>query len=55
MFLSENGGPWFMTGTPDSRWSSQIANDFRGIHGSDFEAVDSSSLMVSPDSAQARQ
>lgn len=55
MFLSDNGGPWFITGSPDSRWSSQIAQDFRNIHGSDFEAVDSSGLMVSADSAQARQ
>ncbi|MBZ5620402.1 MAG: hypothetical protein LAQ69_17010 [Acidobacteriia bacterium] len=55
MFLSDNGGPWFLTGTTDSRWSSQIVSDLRGIHGSDFEAVDSSGLMVTADSAQARQ
>jgi hypothetical protein len=55
MLLSDNGGPWYLTGATDSRWSSQLVTDFRGIHGSDFEAVDSSGLMVSPDSAQARQ
>ncbi len=55
MFLSDNGGPWFITGTQDSRWSGEIVTDFGRIHGSDFEAVDSSGLMAGPDSAQVRQ
>ena len=55
MLLADNGGPWFITGTPDSRWSREIVRDFRRIHGSDFEAVDSSGLMAGPDSAQVRQ
>jgi hypothetical protein len=54
MILADNGGPWFISGARDSRWSSDINSEFRRLHGSDFEAVDSSPLMVSPDSAQAR-
>jgi hypothetical protein len=55
MFLADNGGPWFISGAQDSRWSREIANDFRRIHGSDFEAVNSSGLMVGSDSAQVQQ
>ncbi|MGD0870834.1 MAG: hypothetical protein ABSB88_14850 [Bryobacteraceae bacterium] len=55
MFLADNGGPWYLTGSPDSRWSSEIVQDFHQIRGSDFEAVDISSLMVSADSGRVRQ
>jgi len=54
MILADNGGPWFISGARDSRWSSGINSEFRRLHGSDFEAVNSSLLMVTPDSAQAR-
>lgn len=54
MILADNGGPWFISGAQDSRWPSGINDEFRRLHGSDFEAVDMSSLMVSPDSAQVR-
>ncbi|MGA3018441.1 MAG: hypothetical protein ABSF62_15075 [Bryobacteraceae bacterium] len=55
MMLSDNGGPWFITGAPDSRWSSTLIRELRRIQGSDFEAVDVSSLMVDRNSAEARQ
>jgi hypothetical protein len=56
MILSDNGSPWFITGVPDDRWDNEMLFDaFAQIHGSDFEAVDSSSLIVDPDSAQAAQ
>ncbi len=53
MFLSDNGGPWYLTGAPDSRWSSRIASELRRVSGADFEAVDSTALMVDRDSGEA--
>jgi hypothetical protein len=54
MILADNGGNWFISGAPDSRWASSLPAELRRVHGSDFEAVDSQLLMISADSAQAR-
>jgi hypothetical protein len=54
MFLTDNGGPWYLTGAPDDRWDNDMLAELEQVRGSDFEAVDSSSLMVDNDSAQAR-
>jgi hypothetical protein len=55
MILADNGSPWFLTGSPDSRWGSGLTAEFRRIKGGDFEAVDTSSLMLDRDSGEARQ
>jgi hypothetical protein len=55
MVLSDNGGNWFVSGALDSRWSNKIPAEFASLHGSDFEAVDESGLMISSDSGQAKQ
>jgi hypothetical protein len=55
MILADNGGPWFLSGARDSRWPSQVLSELRRLHGADFEAVDSSLLMLASDSGQARQ
>lgn len=56
MFLADNGGSWFLSGTPDDRWDNDDLRELQsGIHGSDFEAVDSTSLMIDPNSGQAKQ
>lgn len=54
MLLADNGSPWFVTGAPDSRWSAMELRQLGRVRGSDFEAVDTTSLQVSPDSGQAR-
>ena len=54
MIVSDNGGSWFITGQPDDRWDNDALNTLKQVKGSDFEAVDSSSLMITPDSGQAR-
>jgi hypothetical protein len=54
MILADNGAPWFISGVPDERWDNDILLELRQLNGSDFEAVDVSSLMVSPDSGQAK-
>ncbi|MFZ2447997.1 MAG: hypothetical protein WAW37_16695 [Syntrophobacteraceae bacterium] len=55
MILADNGSAWYISGAPDSRWDNDVlVGELSGVKGSDFEAVDASSLMVSPDSGQAR-
>ncbi len=50
MILSDNGAAWFITGAPDSRWNDDELHQLTLLVGSDFEAVDESSLMVDPNS-----
>jgi PKD repeat protein len=53
MILCDNGGAWFITGTPDDRWDNDALHTLTRVKGSDFEAVDSTSLQIDPDSGQA--
>jgi hypothetical protein len=55
MIVSDNGGPWFITGVTDSRWTSTTLRDLAKVPGAEFEAVDVSKLMIDKDSAEARQ
>ena len=55
LILADNGSPWFVTGVPDDRWDDDALAAMRGLHGTDFEVVDASGLMVSPDSGAARR
>lgn len=55
MFLADNGGPWFLSGAPDGRWSGQLIDDLKSLRGSDFEAIDEFSLRKDNDSAQVRR
>jgi hypothetical protein len=52
MILADNGSAWFISGVPDERWYNEVLRELHQVHGSDFEAVDESSLMVSPNSGQ---
>jgi hypothetical protein len=55
LILADNGSDWFVSGVPDSRWNDDALNvTFRALRGSDFEAVDTSSLILSYDSGQVR-
>jgi hypothetical protein len=54
MMLADNGSSWFLSGAPDERWDNDDLRQLQThVHGSDFEAVDVSSLMVEPDSGRA--
>src|SRR5229473_1334996 len=53
--IADNGSAWFISGAPDDRWNNTNLGDLRRVVGSDFEAVDESSLMIDPNSGQARQ
>jgi hypothetical protein len=54
LILADNGSNWFISGVPDERWDNDELRALAQVHGRDFEAVDETSLMVSPDSGQAR-
>ena len=55
LMLADNGSPWYFQGTSDTRWPSELLDELKRVPASAFEAVDSSVLMVSPDSGEARQ
>ncbi len=54
MILADNGAPWYLSGVPDSRWNNDNLHELQQVLGSNFEAVDVSSLMIDPDSARSR-
>lgn len=54
IILADNGSPWYLSGVPDERWDNDTLRQLRQLQGADFEAVDVSSLMLSPDSGQVR-
>src|SRR5262249_44938965 len=45
MFLSDNGSAWYMSGAPDSRWNNSDLALLRNVVGSNFEAINETSLM----------
>ena len=55
MILADNGSAWYISGAPDPGWNNDDLHNLGLIHGSDFEAVDVSGLMIDPNSGQARQ
>jgi hypothetical protein len=52
MILADNGSPWYMQGVPSEAWDNDLLHELDTIEGSDFEAVDTSSLIVHPDSGE---
>ncbi len=53
LVLADNGSSWFISGAPDPRWDNDVLRQLGWLSGSDFEAVDVSSLQVSSDSGVA--
>ena len=56
MVSGMNGETGFfeLTAAPDTRWNTNDLGGLKQVHGSDFEAVDVSSLMINVNSGQAR-
>ena len=53
IILADNGSDWYISGAHDPRWGdSMLVDAFNTLRGSDFEAVDESSLMIRADSGQ---
>ena len=56
MILADNGSAWYISGAPDPRWDDDaLVSELRRVKGSDFEAVDETSLIIDADSGQAMQ
>ena len=53
--LADNGTPWYFQGTADTRWPNALLDQLKQVPASAFEAVDTSSLMISPDSMKVRR
>lgn len=54
MILADNGSAWYLSGAPDPGWDNSVLHLLGNIAGANFEAVDESSLMVDPNSAQVK-
>ncbi len=52
LILADNGSPWYVSGAPDEHWSNDVLHELDALRGADFEAVDTSPLMLNPDSGQ---
>lgn len=52
MILADNGSSWYLSGAPDDRWDNDALHQISQLRGSDFEAVDESSLIADPNSAR---
>jgi hypothetical protein len=55
IILADNGSNWYLSGVPDERWDNEMLRELAQVHGSDFEAVDTSGLQVAADSGRAAQ
>lgn len=53
IILADNGSAWYISGVPDERWNNDVLHELGRVTGSNFEAVDASSLIKTPDSGQA--
>lgn len=54
LIVADNGSDWFFTGTAEDGWSNDMLDELKTVPAGAFEAVDESSLMVDPNSGQAR-
>ncbi|MEP9364901.1 hypothetical protein ABLE68_18195 [Nocardioides sp. CN2-186] len=52
LVLADNGSPWYFQGEQNAHWPTHLIEDLKRIPASAFVAVDTSSLQVSPNSAQ---
>jgi hypothetical protein len=52
--VADNGSAWYLSGVPDARWNNDLLRTLGRIKGSDFQAVETQSLIIDPNSGQAR-
>lgn len=46
MILADNGSNWYISGSPDARWSDDELNTLKAIKGSDFEVVQMGTIVT---------
>jgi hypothetical protein len=50
IILADNGSNWYISGSPDERWNNDVLHELNSVKGSNFEAVDVSTIMVNSNS-----
>ena len=55
LILADNGSNWYFQGAASTKWPLALINELKTIPASAFQAVDESSLEISPNSGAARQ
>lgn len=54
IMLADNGSNWYVSGAPDERWDNDMLHQLDVLTGADFEAVDTSGLMIDANSGEAK-
>lgn len=54
IILADNGSNWYVNGAPDERWDNDMLHLLDVLTGNDFEAVDTSVLMVDTNSGEVK-
>ena len=54
IILADNGSNWYVSGAPDERWDNDMLHLLDVLTGADFEAVDTSMLMVDMNSGEVK-
>jgi hypothetical protein len=52
IILADNGSDWYVSGAPDASWDNDMLHLLDALTGNDFEAVDTSVLMVDRNSGE---
>jgi hypothetical protein len=52
--LADNGSNWYVSGAPYERWDNDMLHLLDVLTGNDFEAVDTSRLLVDVNSGEVR-
>ncbi len=52
--LADNGSNWYVSGAPDEHWDNDMLHRLDAVTGNDFEAVDTSVMMIDPNSGAAK-
>ncbi len=55
MILADNGSDWFLSGAPNENWNNDQLHKLGKVLGNQFEAVNSESFILSPDSGEVKQ
>ena len=53
IILADNGSNWYISGVPNENWDNDMLHLLDNLTGDEFEAVDTSSLMINENSGQA--
>lgn len=53
LVLADNGSPWYFQGEASSKWPNKLISELKEVPARAFVAVDTSSMMVDPNSARA--